>query len=465
MPASHHLDQTIPAMPAPSSTHDTSRWEHTRLRRRLLDGTWRTDAEERLLKTFGKSRGANIGDPDLSSNPFSAITFDLACLYDVPPSIEHEDAEAASVVSQLLADAGWSPLMQSVQQQTVGLREMLLRPEVDRAGRCRFRPVTPDMVIATAQPDQPDQIASLRELTLAEVDGDLAWVWEEWTPGGHRVLDTDGDDITRKVYGTASDGFRDAEGGYIPFVLYHALKGAKLWNAWHGRELVDGTLQSAMHWTYAGHAMRNASWPQRYVVGGRIRADGVNGGESFVVTDSTTVVHVEATEDTDGGVQVGQWDVPHDPQKMMDAAAQYAGGLAQFAGISPADFTRLSGDPRSGYALALSREGKRAAARKFEPAAAAADQQLVSLVCRIHNQRTGGALPTTGWRVRYNAVPPTAEERRAHREHVAEMMSLGLMSRAQAYAELHSVTEGEARRQLAAIDADRAPQPVPPPQD
>ena len=59
--------------PAPRSAWDVQRWEHTRLRRRMLTGRWAEDLRARVREELGTERNEAIGKPDLSSNVFAHV--------------------------------------------------------------------------------------------------------------------------------------------------------------------------------------------------------------------------------------------------------------------------------------------------------------------------------------------------------------------------------------------------------
>jgi hypothetical protein len=110
---------------------------------------------------------------------------------------------------------------------------------------------------------------------------------------------------------------------------------------------------------------------------------------------------------------------------------------ATSVGVNPADFARVSGDPRSGYSLAISREAQRESARRVEPQFQNGDQQLLSLVASMVRIRTGAALPESGWSVRYQSIPPSQAEMVERREQLQWEQERGLASSVEAWMRLH----------------------------
>ena len=449
--------------PTPTSTWDAERWEHTRLRRRMLTGRWHCDLAARVKKAIGVERAEAIGEAgfDLSSNVFAHVSGALAVLYDVPFTVRHADPAAAAAMTELLQRCGVVAQMPEVQRMTLGLREMLLRvdavdpdpasetPPLERVVLC-VRPVPPDLVEARPHPLRPGEPIWVAEAMQTTVNGKDAWVWEiaDARPAspGLAVWSADRkDDLTVAVYGRAFEGpaypWWDGAEPVLPYVLYHAAVGTSLWDPWTWSEIVFGTLQAGVLWTHFGHTMRNASWPQRWSIGVRIAHEKSNEGRSYVVTDPTTVAMFQPAEDATQS-QIGQWQAGASPDVAIAAVESYEQRLALHV-VPATDILRASGDPRSGYALALSREGRREAARRYEPSFRRADQRLLGVIAVAVNGAFGEQLlPTSGWDVTYRALPPTLEEQTAAEERILKALGAGLITQEQAVAQWAALTQG-----------------------
>lgn len=457
------MTPTISSPPAPSSPAEALRVDHTRLRRRLLYGGWLEDAKSRLLKHLGHIRSDVVGDPDPSANPFRSLCSSVAALYDRHPIVRHatRDPHVEEALGSLVRQAALWPLMQRVQRDVLGLREMLLRIDA-RPGeggvRVSYRPVFPDLVEAKPDPEDPERPVEIRELREWTPAGksEPIWVWEVWSirdPANplHQIRTAQATGVAGSVGADISHLCGLPEGGlvgdayparwadgtpFLPYVVHHAARTGSLFDPFEGIEVVEGTLQVAVKWTLFGHFLRNASWSQRWVVGAEpagVDVEGTGATEHASVPADPSFV-LQLVPVGEGQASAGQWNVTVDPVSFAESIGIYERRLAAFAGLDPSDVQRVSGDPRSGYALAISREGKRESQRRYGPIFRPADEECVSKTAALTNRALGSqALPETGWEVEYQALPPSAEERAAERDHVLALMQAGLIDRDEAY--------------------------------
>jgi hypothetical protein len=452
------------------------RVQHTRARLRLLNGGWERDAKDRIKARLGSVRARALGYPDLSANPFRSTCQQAATLYNRPPVIWHPDdetGEASMLLSAAMAQAGTWSLMKRVQRNTIGLREMLIRVDCSDAGELLLRPVTPDLVEAEPDEDRPERPAATRELRRRIVEGESRWTRDVIDPRGadpfYTVESLDGDDMS-EVLGAPASGdayeYRLEDGtAVLPYVLYHAERTGSLWDPFEAIELVEGTYEVSVLWSFWTHLTRDASWPQRWAIGVRLAGvtqSGPPGAPANTVETDPAVVIMLVPTDQEGTTtiaQVGQWQPGGDPEKLAASILSYEGRLPGYANLNPADFTRTSGDPRSGYALALSRDGQREAARAMEPQFREGDGWLCTLCAAQLNRWSERAarplhLPEVGWQLSYPGIPESADERKAKRDDVFEQLDRGLMSRVEAYAKLRDVSVGQAKKALALIDRE-----------
>jgi hypothetical protein len=468
--------------PTPPDASEARRWNYTRRVRRLMDGDWERDLDERVRAGVGNVRRQGWGLLDLGANPALTTCRELATLYLDAPSVRHDsDPEQVTPPLYQAIDASglWS-MMPRHQALTIGCREYLLRVSADASGRLRYRPVAPDMVVATSpvsEPDQPDRIAELRFLgerwvwEVLDVSDPAAPVYAVIEPGRGGGLD--GKDASAEFLGVEGGlageayPFRRADGKpVLPYVVYHAeRRGDRLWDTYASRSLVEGSLNLGLLRSDWLHLQRDVSWPQRFGVNARpagLESVDASGAvvRQEVVVDRASLLILEAINDA-MPMQVGTLPAGGDPKASLEAIQAYAAWMAQDAGVSASDLVRAEG-PMSGYAISLSEGGKRASQKRFAPHFKHADERLIALSAILLNRATGSALPESGYSVVYSSIPMSPEELRAKREHVLALLAAGLMAPTQAYVELHpGLTPEQARQDLAAIAAERAAMAAP----
>lgn len=456
----------------------------------MLYGEWKRDLERRIQEQVGSQRRAAWGQPDLSVNPFRTTARELSTLYLSSPTLRHnlDDTASTTELYDALESSGLWSGMPRYQANVIGCREYAIRGHATPDGQLRYRSVPADLMTATAAEGLPDVPAMIRELRLRQG----RWCWDVLdirNPGFpvYQIREAKddapeglGSDLTTQFLGAQMSGdaypFRTAGGSpVLPYVIHHAERqGDRLWDPFEGMELVEGSLNLAMLHSFWMHVVKDASWPQRLVIGARpagmdlVDENGVERRQELI-TDPATLLILEMMGDGGNTAQWGQWEAGGDPEALLRAIDAYAARLVQDAGVSGTDLLRTSGDPRSGYAISLSNEGKRAAQKRYIPSFGFSDRWLVALSAVLLNRATGSRLPEDGYSVAYASIPLSPEELRARREHVLALVDAGLMSQVDAYMELHDgITREQARRDLARIAVETrdlravsAPEPQP----
>ena len=440
------IQQQRPPLPDPV---DERRREHSRLRRRILEGWWRQDLDERLGEFFQPGTAERLGYRDQTRNLFRSLVDQLSQLYSKPPTIEHPDTDEAKVseFEDKIRSAELWAVMGRNQRQVVGMRESLIRVGYMPGEGVQFRAVPPDLVWAVGTPDRPNVPAVVVEARIRtlEIGGtrEARWTWD--------VLDTREDPIYRVLLPHESDpskstdvtdqvlggSFSGADFPYIvegvpvlPYVLYHAEGGGdRLWDAWTGREAVEATIQVATLWTYWNYTVRDASFPLRGLSGGSIRGlstKGSNrGSRREVAADPTTMLMIDP--DGPGPVQALQWGAGSDPERLQLAIDAYEQRALVSAGISPSD-VQHSGAAQSAYAISLKREAVRDRQRSLMPQLEIGDRQVLALAAALCNANEGTSYPESGWNLRYSQIPLTTEERTARIAEARAGIELGTRS-------------------------------------
>jgi hypothetical protein len=408
---------------------------------------------------MGVKRADILGKPDLSANPFSSSMASISALYDVAPKVTGDTADE---LSEALTEAALWAQMQRTQRDTLGMREMLVKctthqrtpGEVDPEATITYEPVP--LHTATVRPDpvhpeRPNVVWHAVERLAPKDKKRKIWTWDLWDASGdgvHQVWDATRETNLSEAYGLPPQGLvgeqypdRNEDGSpFLRFVMYHAARTGHLLDSYQGLELVEGTLEVGVLWTFFTHCVRHASWPQRYIAGllPAVDSTGTAGTTRAMIAAGPTFVAEFALDPAfEGQPIVGQWAPSSDPQTLALAIGQYERRLAAFAGMDPAEISRVSGDPRSGYALAISVEGKRAASRKFGPVFKPSDELLLSTSAKMLNRARGNtALATSGYVVEYQKPPKTAAELKADQENVVALVDAGLITKAEGRARL-----------------------------
>ena len=475
-----------PPKPPAFSRYDRDRQEHSALRRRMITGSWEEDLEQELLSHLSADRRESWGPSDLSSNALEQVTRQLSVLYTEPPSITNtSDADLTPLVGRdgLLPRSGLYSLMQRVQQLTLALRECFLRIDivdyVEGKKGVRFRPVTPDMVVASSSEDNPDDPLYYQESRLRynKMKDKYEWIADVFDIRDrknpkfslHRI-DTNGklgDDVTEIYLNmSALEGdnypYRYSNGvPFLPLVLFHAERTGQLFNAFDNSTLTYGSLTSAVLFSMYLHLIKNCCFGQRYIAGltlaGQSAVDQNDiARRATVATDPSSILVFASDPDIQGQPLIGTFEPSEDPQKMLESIAKYEYRVATTAGIS-SEVLRQSGDPRSGYALSISREGQRESQKTYAQVFRGVEQSLLSKVACMANKFLGFSLPEEGYRVQYTQLKLSPEEMKAVRQDVIEKLQAGLISPVDAIMQLNpDLDDIEARNELKRIKLERA---------
>ena len=461
------MKKAIPIRPIPTDAADATRWEHSALRLRMLLGVWEKDLERKLEKYLDPQRRAAWGGVDLSSNVFKSITSQLACLFDKQPTVFHPSGAAELIAPGGAIDkAGLWPMMANFQAKVLGLREYAMRVNYDPKFGLRYRPVAPCDMVAHALPENPDTPTRIEELRLREhpKTGHPMWTWDVLDVSDPKapiyeireaMNDGMGGDLTKLFVGRELSGDfypyrKNDEVGTpcLPYVLFHAESTGKLFDAFSWREVVEGSLSSALLMSFFTHSARQASWPQRYAVGVRIPGAEVldmegQGRRARVPVDPTSLLLFEA--DTEGQPMVGQFQPAADIDTMLTSIIQYEHRVASWCGISSAALQReQAGTARSGYALSVTNEGKREAQRRYENQMRRGMLELISISAVMINGAEGLTLHEDGYSIRFESVPKSPDELKADREHALALIDAGLMDKIAAYQSLNPGTTRDA---------------------
>lgn len=479
-------------MPPPSTDPvEMVRIEHTRLRRRMLYSQYEIDLDARIRKAVGNVKGDAWKPIDLTANPYLSLWGQVAVMYNVSPEVAAPGADG--LLSAVEAAGVW-PLMQRVQRDTLGLRELWLRLEANPDGTVVARPVPADMIEAESHPSNPGVPVVIREWMHDKLFGWCRHILDisDLESPAYYVETSEGRDVSADVLGADYRGERYPyrnRGGvpFLPGVLYHAAETGCLFDPYTMREVVEGSLMLGVYLTYFGHVLRDVAWSQRYVMGVRVLgADAVDAdGNAMVsrrevVTDPATLLELEPDPAFTGQPLIGQWSTPADPVALLTAISMYERRILTLAGIQSPDVTRTESDIRSGYSLAVSREAVRELQRVYEPQFRRGDLQLLSICAALVNRATGTDYDESpaGYRITYRGLPKSPGELAAETAEVKARMAAGFIGLVSGYMELNpgvprvAAVEAVANAQLEASEVEdsirqtlaiRGQAPTPPP--
>lgn len=485
-----------PYSPELLGQEDRDRGEHSYLRYCMLRGQWGDWLEKALQTHLPHQRRVAWGPQDQTSNVFRGIASEVGGTpYLSEPSIQAPaGAEPLTGQGGILDAGGYWPLMQGTCEDLVGLREMGMRLGYTSDGGLVAEPISPHLIQAEAPswaPHRPDRLSVL-DLREDPDRGGYIWTRETWDisdPASPRYRITAATDPTRDMTaayavrqgpdGTptpASSGDLSGEGyhwrwtqgarkgrPFIPVPIYHAMRRADLWDPWYGVEAVAGSLTLAVLHTFWVHCVRDGSTATVAMINGvpvgvNIEAeDGSTPPIAWVAIEVGSFNLFTSPPDSTAQPQLIQLKPQADPLQLIQAIQTFEARVALYAGVSASDLVRESGDPRSGYSLAVSNEGKRRASRRMEPQLRAGDTAAMEMIAALANRADGTTIPETGYRPQYGVLPVSLEEERALMDYLTLATSGGLMTRRDALRRLRpDLTEADLTPYLSQALADRA---------
>lgn len=432
----------IVGLPSASNPVDAARWETTRQLVRLLEGDWEEDLLSFMQDHVDASRLASWGPPNQALNLFKSLVLQLACIYDEEPAVSNAalDEEGEAFVSRL----GIWPRLQQHCIYVVGAYESAVRVEysADAPDGIELRLVTADHIETESSPGVPALPRLVREARLRTIGRESRWCWDVFDlrgdPPSYRVVTADSRalDVTAEVLGdeTASGPYPWVDAGepYLPWVVYHAIDNGRMWSAGRWHELVQGTLAIALLWTFWMHAVKEASWDQKYAIDlvlQGLQSKGTGTAQrSKVTVDPTALLMFRSRE---GRGTVGSIGASLDPLAMAQAIIAYQQVVAMHLGVSVSDVTTTA-SPQSGIAISLSRDGLRKMQRRMFPQFRRGDQALLDIVAKVQANFAPPSmprLPVGGWSVAHRALPLSREELDAALDRNLKLIEAGVRSR------------------------------------
>lgn len=426
--------------------NESTRIIETKQIKRILYGNWLDDLKCELKKLVGLERLDNWGIADISANPLRNAAENLAVLYDDEPA--QVNAIDDKELNELISNSGRWTLGPRMMRDTIGMREMIEVPEVDPYDlSLSYRLVFPYNICVKTLPHRPTEPIILSE-TRCWYDEELEEiecneVYDISDPGypTYRIMYKDSD-MTEKLLGARFEGedyiWQYSDGRpFIPHQIFHAQNTGSVFDHSRANEIVTGTLVVGSLWSFFVHGVLDASWPQRYITGevDGAEVDETIGARPRVHMDPAKLLQLKGAEGAPA--TAGAFPIGIDPSTLVEATTQYERRLASYFGLSSADLQRTNGDPKAGYAMAISREAQRAVQRRYEPQFRKADIELTNKTAALLNRVTGSNHPESGWKITYRSIPRSAEEEKELREKIEFQLKYKLIDEEEAFLMIH----------------------------
>ena len=420
---------------------------------------------EEVLETWGPL--------DLSINPLASICLQLSTpgLYGAHPTIDNADPSAIQVELELERSGYWA-MMQRVEYYARGLGEVLIKIERVRDDRVSLRMVMPHDVWVEVDPDDPMTALLLGELRIRTnmATGEKEYTWDVYDirdPESPRYAihragqgGEIGEDVTA-FYAPDADGeypWRYPDGSaYIPYVCYHESWTGRYWNPGRMREIYHGTLNVIAYATFTAHAAHSASGSVIIIAGleplfSTTKTETRTGQptRSLVTQPGMALYH-----EISGVAQPMVTEVGPGANLTMlwEFVGEYVNQMLVRMGLESPDGSRTA----SGLALSISNRSKREASARLAQSFRRSDIELLSKVGAVMRSiGTAPDAPVDGYSITYRHPPDSPQEEKERRDSIEWRVASGMMSRIDAYQELHpGTTRDAAIRALRQTAADQ----------
>jgi hypothetical protein len=455
--------------PRPTRKDTAEDWERLGLRYRLLHGEWEEDGNGRLREFFDESTYQFLPRIVMAFNAFKSFVQETATLFDGDVTVQIRGRPGRAAVAALGLDLLW-PQMQEVLELVRGMNDALILREWDNEqGAVRYTPVATSEVEVWADPRDPSQPARVDHYHERDIKGETVCVRDVWdlrdrnTPAfriegwvprddGSGGKSWNWEDVTTEAmpevvglpgqwpYWTEApvDGaLPDTSEPIWPWTAFHWRISKRLVDSHHNQELVDLALVAAVLWTYWTGGLRDVAYQQRYMMDCDIAgASSEQKKQTHAPANALMVMKLVSTGGPGTQGTASQWSAPMDPKAFAESISGFMASGALFAGLSSADVSVSStGLSRvSGFAIEVSREGKRKVERKIvAPMNVGVVHNLVG-AAQLANAYGGTRLPTTrdAFRVAYTYTAQSGEEARAEVEELVALVGAGLLHPADA---------------------------------
>jgi len=420
---------------------DQARQSHTALRLRMLSGCWGSDLDDYISAHIAADRQSAWGEASRAVNFLRSVVQQLSVLYDDPPIVTHADTE------DLSAFAGLFHLHQKHEEYVIGTRESAIRvgwQEETALGprQLTVRLVTADNLLIEDTPQAPGNPAYIRErrkrYNPETAKTDYYWdVWDIRDPATplFRIISEGRSPIDwTPVFAPELVGaypFRDSQNRpFLPWVLYHARDTGQLFDPYAWDELPAATLAVGLYYTMFAHAMKDASWVQKYALDAdlqHLRSEGQGGTlRNSITVDPSSILLFKSSGDGNGSL--GSFPLPAKPVELIEAIKSYQ--ISVLEALNLGKFDAQATTVQSGVAIQIKRDLVRQISSAFHPQFRRGDTELLSVAARLWNLFSGQtSLPESGYQIQYTGLPPSQEEMTQGLDRNLKLVAEGFMSK------------------------------------
>lgn len=445
--------------PTSSNKEDAKRIESTRLRRRMLEGNWESDIIQYMSSHLDASRQESWGVPSQSVNLFKSVVQQLSVIYFNEPVITNDlfTTESEEYLKSLKI---FSKAVQH-SQNVIGLRESFYRVFYNGT-QVDVRLVTPDYICAKAADRDPNKLVRIEELVKKEYMEEDIWVWECWDieyiPQLRIYSQDKSEDLTEYFVGTQFEYpyINPITGeAFLPYVIYHAQDKGEVFDACGWHELVYGTLELALLWSFFIHVVKDASWAQKYGVD--VSLAGLSPSESgkrqTISTDPASILMFTSKDERTGGLSSFQNSV--DIKGLSDSILEYAQTVIKNIGLGSTQSQQISS--QSGIAIQLTQDVLRQQTKRFINGFEAGDIEMLSKVGLISNlfaSENVPLLPIDSYKIRYPGLSLSQGEISEILNYYTPLIEMGVKSKVDLLQAIEGLTREEAVEKLKQNRAD-----------
>jgi len=433
-----------------------------------FEDDYRDTLRSRIAATFERHNADELNKVlDSSNNPLKRIVNEISTIYTRPPVWKFDNDSTAATWREIMEGANADVVCPEINRMVNLLNDVLVyvRP---CQNRLVLKLVLPQDATVWPDPDDPAMPLACMFREHDPTAPNSKPVYHMWDrregSAGYRMFGVEG-----RLEKELPNPYFDWDGRQvIPVAAYH--RKFPVWSFWDqtsGDDLYELTLMLAMWETWINHLFRTDSIRQKYATGQIDATADQQGG-------TTNLLSLRSPDGTP--VSVGEFSSQSDWAGLGAQITRKLENVLNNSGLALSDF-RTSGDPTSGFALRVQKEGLVEIRERQAPLYRTWDRNLYRVVASVWNfERTnplsqieGAELPKSRVDIRYASfqTAQTVSERAEELAMQKERISLGLDSPISIYLyENPGATEAEAR---AAIQKNRddtdslKPPALPPP--